>query len=88
MRLKDRDADKQEQKCEPERGGRRRRDRVDQRQALRQRQELAPGKAGRYCPGNCPGCGDAPIEACRKADGDCPLLRFVLDGSLGCLPAR
>jgi hypothetical protein len=40
-----------------------------------QRQELAPGKAGRYRGGNCPGCGSAPIEACRKADG----LRFVLD---------
>ena len=36
---------------------------------LHQRQELAPGKAGRYGRGNCPGCGSAPIEACRKADG-------------------
>jgi hypothetical protein len=40
----------------------------------RERQELAPGKAGRYDRGNCPGCGNAPIEAYRKADG----LRFVL----------
>ena len=47
---------------------------LEQRQALRQRQELAPGKAGRYHRGNCPGCGSAPIEACREADG----LRFVL----------
>ena len=46
-----------------------------QRQALRPRLELAPGKAGRYRRGNCPGCGNAPIEACCKADG----LRFVLD---------
>ena len=43
--------------------------------ALRRRQELAPGKAGRYRRRNCPGCGHAPIEAWRKADG----LRFVLD---------
>ena len=48
---------------------------LDHPQALRRRQELAPGKAGRYHGGNCPGCGSAPIEACRKADG----LRFVLD---------
>jgi hypothetical protein len=54
---------------------------LDQRQALRrrqgfrQRQALAPGKAGRYHQGNCPGCDNAPIEACCKADG----LRFVLD---------
>ena len=45
---------------------------LDQRQALRERQELAPGKAGRYHGGNCPGCGNAPIEACRKADGLVP----------------
>ena len=42
---------------------------LGQRQALRQRQELARGKAGRYRGGNCPGCGSAPIEACREADG-------------------
>jgi hypothetical protein len=48
---------------------------LDPREALRQRQELAPGSAGRYRRGNCPGCGNAPIEACCKADG----LRFVLD---------
>jgi transposase len=47
----------------------------DQRQALGLRRELAPGKAGRYPRGNCPGCGSAPIEACRKTDG----LRLVLD---------
>jgi hypothetical protein len=33
---------------------------ASQRQALRQRQELAPGKAGRYRRGNCPGRGNAP----------------------------
>jgi hypothetical protein len=49
--------------------------RLAQRQALCRRQELASAKAGRYHRGNCPGCGSAPIEACRKADG----LRFVLD---------
>jgi hypothetical protein len=49
---------------------------LDQNRALPpRRQELAPGKAGRYRGGNCPGRGNAPIEACRKADG----LRFVLD---------
>jgi hypothetical protein len=41
----------------------------------RWRRELASGEAGRYRGGNCPGCGNAPIEACRKADG----LRLVLD---------
>jgi hypothetical protein len=64
---------------------------LEQRQALHQRQELAPGKAGRYRGGNCPGCGSAPIEACCKADGVhtiIPLLRFVLDGPLGCFPSR
>ena len=45
---------------------------LDQRQALRRRKELAPGKAGRYRRGNCPGCGNAPIEACCKADGLVP----------------
>ena len=34
---------------------------------------------------NCPGRSPAPIEACRKADGLGPLLRFVLDGPLGWL---
>jgi hypothetical protein len=45
------------------------------RQALRPRQELAPGKAGRYRRGNCPGCGNAPIEACCKADSRDPRER-------------
>jgi hypothetical protein len=48
---------------------------LDPRHALGQRQALAPGKAWRYREGNCPGCGNAPIEACRKADG----LQFDLD---------
>jgi hypothetical protein len=39
---------------------------LDQRQARRRRQGLAPGKAGQYPRGNCPGCGNAPIEACRR----------------------
>jgi hypothetical protein len=59
---------------------------LDQRQALRRRralqrrEALAPGGAGRYHGGNCPGCGSAPIEACRKADGvhDYPLTAVRL----------
>ena len=53
---------------------------LDPRQALRPWQELARGKAGRYGGGNCPGCGSAPIEACRKADGvhDYPLTAVRL----------
>jgi hypothetical protein len=47
---------------------------------LRPRQELAPGKAGRYRRGNCPGRCNAPIEACCKADG----LRFVLSDTMDC----
>jgi hypothetical protein len=39
---------------------------LDQRQAHRRRRELAPGKAGRYPRGNSLGCGNAPIEACRR----------------------
>ena len=49
--------------------------------------ELAPGKTGRYGGGNCPGCGSAPIEACREADGvnDYPLTAVRLGRFFGLL---
>ena len=54
----------------PRRSGRRQETRAAA--GFRLRQALAPRKAGRYDGGNCPGCGSAPIEACRKADSRDP----------------
>ena len=60
---------------------------LDHRQALRRRYEpssprrsvsgrsLRQGRQGDTVEAIAPGCGNAPIEACRKADG----LRFVFD---------